>query len=124
MAVTRPNRAERERRARRNARLLGLAGFLGAAALPIVLWHRAIVLIVSDFRLEAGYVVGGMLGYALIVVGLLFFIPVLLSLGRRPGDRLYPYARNAYLGWGVSMYLLGLALAVQVAAIAHGVAEH
>ena len=124
MAATRRNRAERERRARRNARLVGLAGFLGALALPIVLWHRAIYLIATNFHLEARYLLGGWLGYGLIAVGLLFFIPVLVSLGRRPGDRLYPRARNAYLGWGVSCYLLGLALAVQVAAIAHGVAEH
>ena len=117
-------RAERERRARRNARLVGLAGFAGAAALPIVLWHRAIALVASDFRLEAHYLVTGWLGYGLIALGLLVLIPVLLSIGRTPDSRLYPHSRNALLGWGVSFYLLGLALAVQVAAIANGVAEH
>jgi Na+/proline symporter len=118
------SRAERQRRARRNARLIGLAGFLGAAALPVVLWHRAIALIAADFHLEARYLVGGWLGYSLIAFGLLLCVPVLLSIGRDPESRLYPRARNAYLGWGVSCYLLGLALAVQVAAIAQGVAEH
>ena len=55
----------------------------------------------------------GWLAYALIAVGLLFFIPVLISIGRRPDSRLYPRARNAWAGWGVSCYLLGVALAAR-----------
>jgi len=114
-------RAERQRRARRNARVVGLAGFAAAAALPIVLWHRAIEMIASDFRLDARYLVTGWLGYSLIAAGLLFLVPVLLSIGRTPSSRLYPRSRNALFGWGVSCYLLGIALAVQVAAITGGV---
>ena len=37
---------------------------------------------------------------------------------RFPGDpegRFYPRARNAYLAWGLSLYLLGFLLATQVA---------
>jgi hypothetical protein len=117
-------RARRERRARRNARLLGLAGFLGAAALPLVLWHRPISMIAADFRLNANYLLTGWLGYTLIAAGLLFLVPVLLSIGRSPDSRLYPRSRNAYLGWGVSLYLLGLAIAVQVATIARGLSGH
>src|ERR687885_2560731 len=117
-------RARRQQRARRNARLVGLAGFVGALALPIVLWHRAIGLIASDFRFDANYLLTGWLGYALIAAGLLFLVPVLLSIGRSPESRLYPRSRNALLGWGVSCYLLGLALAVQVATIARGAAGH
>ena len=117
-------RARRERRARRNARLLGLAGFLGAAALPFVLWHRPIEMIAADFRFDANYLLTGWLGYALIAAGLLFLVPVLLSIGRSPESRLYPRSRNAYLGWGVSLYLLGLAIAVQVATIARGLSGH
>ena len=117
-------RAERERRARRNARLVGLAGLLAAAALPIVAWHRAIAMMADDFRFEANYLLTGWLGYGLIAAGLLFCVPVVLSIGRTPRSRLYPRSRNALFGWGVSLYLLGLALAVQVAAIANGVAEH
>ena len=113
-------RAERQRRARRNARLVGLGGFVGAAALPVVLWHRAIELMASDFRLELNYLVTGWLGYALIAIGLLFLVPVLLSIGRTPDSRFYPRSRNALAGWGVSCYLLGIVLAVQVAAIANG----
>src|SRR3954454_6920660 len=92
-------RARRERRARRNARLVGLAGFLGAAALPFVLWHRAIAMIASDFRIDANYLLTGWLGYGLILLGLLILVPVLFSIGRNPESRLYPRSRNALLGW-------------------------
>jgi hypothetical protein len=108
---------------RRTARLVGLAGFLAAAALPPLLWHRAIAAIAADFRIDLPYLTGW-LAYALIALGLLFFLPVLVSIGRRPDSRLYPRARNAYAGWGVSCYLLGLALATQVAQIAAGPGAH
>lgn len=103
---------------RRTARLVGLVGFLGAAALPLVLWHRVISIVASDFRLELDYLVTGWTGYALIAAGLLFSVPVVLSIGRRPDSRLYPRARQAYAGWGVVLYLLGMLLASQVAQIA------
>jgi hypothetical protein len=44
---------------------------------------------------------------------------VVVSAGRDPESRFYPRARGAYLGWGVTLYLLGLALASQVAQLAH-----
>jgi hypothetical protein len=109
---------------RRTARLVGLAGFLAAAALPPILWHRAIALVASDFRLDARYLVTGWLGYGLIVMALLVAIPVLISIGRKPESRLYPRSRNALFGWAVSLYLLGTVLAVQVAAIARSYSGH
>ena len=123
-ASARSVRAQRERRARRNARLVGLGGFLAAAALPLVLWHRAIALMASDFRIDPRYLVTGWLGYGLIALGLVFFVPVLLSIGRKPDSRLYPRSRNALVGWGVSLYVLGMALAVQVGTIARGLSGH
>src|SRR3954466_14949252 len=90
---------------RRTARIVGLVGFLFAAALPPLLWHRAIAAIAADFKMDIPYLTGW-LAYALIAIGLLFFVPVLVSIGRRPDSRLYPRARNAYIGWGVSCYLL------------------
>jgi hypothetical protein len=108
---------------RRTARIVGLVGFLLAAALPPILWHRAIAAVASDFRIEIPYLTGW-IAYAMIALGLLFFIPVVISIGRRPGSRLYPHARNAYIGWGVSCYLLGVALATQVAQIAAGPGAH
>jgi hypothetical protein len=102
---------------RRTARIVGLVGFLLAAALPPILWHRAIAAVAHDFRMDIPYLTGW-LAYALIALGLLFFVPVLISIGRRPDSRFYPRARNAWAGWGASCYLLGLALATQVAQIA------
>jgi hypothetical protein len=104
-------------RDRKNARLVGLAGFLIAAALPPLLWHRAIAAIASDFRVEVDYIVTGWTGYGLIALGLLFFIPVVVSIGRTPESRLYPRSRNAYAAWGICLYLLGIAIASQVAAV-------
>jgi hypothetical protein len=108
----------RQRLSRRQARLVGLGGFLGAAALPVILWHRPFTIIASDFRLETEYLVTGWTGYGLIALGLLFMAPVVASIGRRPGSRFYPRSRNAYAAWGVCLYLLGIILASQVAAVA------
>jgi hypothetical protein len=99
---------------------VGAGGFLLAAAMPVILWHRAMGLIAADFRFELEYLVTGWTAYVLIGLGLLFFIPVVVSIGRRPDSRLYPRSRGAYLGWGVSLYTLGIMLATQVAVIAEG----
>ena len=77
-------------------------------------------MIAEDFRLEADYLVTGWTAYGLIALGLLFFVPVVLSIGRRPDSRLYARSRGAYAGWGVSLYTLGIMLASQVAIIAEG----
>ena len=107
--------AMREERARRTARITGLLGFVAAACLPGLLWHRAIAQVATDFRLELGYLVTGWTGYALIGVGLILLLPVCATSGWRPERR--PRLRNAYLAWGLSLYLLGAILASQVAAI-------
>ena len=104
-------------RRRGQAQLVGLASLLAAAALPVVLWRRAIGTIASDFRLEFGYLATGWTGYALIALGVAFMAPVVASIGRSPESRLYPRARKAYAGWGAALYLLGVGLAGQVAAV-------
>jgi hypothetical protein len=111
--------ARKDQLSRRNARIVGFGGFVLAAALPPLLWHRAIASVASDFRLELDYL-SGWTGYVLIALGLLFFVPVVLSIGRSPASRIYPRSRNAYVGWGVSLYILGIAIAVQVAAVTGG----
>ncbi len=108
--------ARRQELSRRKARFIGALGFLFAAGLPPLLWHRAIDAVADDFRLELDYL-SGWTGYALIVLGLLFFIPVVLSIGRLPTSRLYPRSRNAYSAWGICLYVLGFAIASQVAAV-------
>ena len=85
-----------------------------------MLWHRPMALIAEDFRFELEYLVTGWTAYGLIGLGLLFFVPVVVSIGRRPDSRLYPRSRGAYAGWGVSLYTLGIMLAAQVAVIAEG----
>ncbi len=114
---TRPNR---DGLPARTAKVVGMAGYLAAVALPLALWHEPIAAIAEDFRMELGYLVTGWTAYSLIVLGLLFFLPVLVSIGRHPESRLYPRSRNAYAGWGITLYLLGFALASQVAQIAAG----
>ena len=114
-----PVRTSRQQLSRRDAQLVGLGGFLAALALPFVLWHRAMSIVAHDFRIEGDYLVMGWSGYALIGLGLMFMVPVVASIGRPPGSRLYARGRNAYAGWGVSLYVLGLILASQVAAITH-----
>jgi hypothetical protein len=91
-----------------------------AACLPVVLWHRPMAMIAEDFRFEVEYLVTGWTAYGLIALGLLFFVPVVLSIGRRPDSRFYPRSRGAYVGWGLSLYTLGIMLATQVAIIAEG----
>jgi hypothetical protein len=95
--------------------LIGIIGFASAAALPVLLWHHAIGAVASNFRMDVDYLLTGWLGYALIALGLLLLVPVAWSAGRNPGSRLYPRLRNAYMGWGVSLYLMGFAVAAQVA---------
>lgn len=113
-------RREKQRISQRNAQLVGLGGFIAAAAMPLVLWHKPIALIASEFRFEATYLLTGWTAYALMAAGLMFFVPVVVSIGRNPSWRWYPRARNAYAAWGISLYVLGVALAVQVAQIAGG----
>jgi hypothetical protein len=111
-------RATKQQLSRRDSQLVGLFGFIGALVLPFALWHRAMGIVARDFRIEGDYLLMGWTGYALIGLGLLFMLPVVVSIGRTPGSRLYPRSRNAYAAWGVSLYVLGLILASQVAAIA------
>ena len=49
-------------------------------------------------------------------------LPMMLLEPLDPEGRWYPRSRNAYAGWGITLYLLGLALATQVAQISTGLA--
>jgi hypothetical protein len=116
-------RSEKQRLSQRNARLVGASGFLLAACMPYVLWHRAIGIVASEFRLDLDYLVTGWMGYGLMGLGLGFLVPVVASIGRHPQSRFYPRSRNAYAAWGTVLYLLGVMLASQVAQISHGPAN-
>ena len=108
---------------RRNARLLGWSGWLIALIGPLVVWRDPIRLVATDFAWDLDYLVMGWTGYFLVAAGLLFMLPVVISIGHHPESRLYPRSRNAYAGWGVTLYLLGCAVATQVAQIAEGFTE-
>jgi hypothetical protein len=108
-------RARREQHRRRRAQIVGLSGFVAAASLPWLLFSRVIGDIASQFRWDGKYFVSEWSPWALIALGIVFFVPVAVSTGRDPDSRLYPRARAAYFGWGITLYVLGLALASQVA---------
>ena len=105
---------------RRTARGLGWSGIALAIAVPAIVWRRPIAAVASGFQWNLTYLVMGWTGYALIAAGVLFMLPVVISIGLRPDSRLYPRSRNAYAGWATTLYLLGCAIATQVAQIADG----
>lgn len=101
-------------RSARRSRALGAAGLLAALLVPAWLWHGVVADIARAFELDLRHLVGWA-PWALLLGGVLFLVPVAWSIGRDPDGRWYPRGRNAYLGWGITLYLLGLALAAQVA---------
>jgi hypothetical protein len=105
---------------RRTARMLGWGGLLGALILPLAVWWEAITMVATDFTWDLEYLVMGWTGYSLIVAGLLFMLPAVISIGHHPESRWYPRSRNAYIGWGITLYLLGCGIATQVAQITEG----
>jgi hypothetical protein len=111
-------RVRTDLRARQRARWVGAVGFLCALLLPTLLFHRLVGDIASEFRLDARYLLTEWSPWFLLGAGLAFLLPVAWSAGRDIESRWYPRARNAYAGWGITLYLLGLALGAQVAQIA------
>jgi hypothetical protein len=114
-------RLQREQAARRNARRTGAVGFVAALALPALLWHRTIAAIASEFHLDARYLIAGWAPWVLMAVGLLCLAIAGFIDWRTRDRRFYGPGSGAWVGWGVSLYLLGFALATQVAQIADSV---
>jgi hypothetical protein len=117
-------RRERELRARRTARRVGAIGFLVAWALPVLLWHAVIADISSEFTLEASYLVTGWSPWFLMAVGLVCLTRAGLMDLRNRDRRFYGQGTGAWVGWGVTLYLLGFGLATQVAQIAEGLTPY
>jgi hypothetical protein len=109
---------EREQAARRRARRTGAVGFAGALALPILLWHRVIAAIASEFHLDVRYLVAGWAPWALMALGLICLAIAGVIDWRNRDRRFYGPGSAAWVGWGLSLYLLGFGLATQVAQIA------
>jgi hypothetical protein len=107
-------------RSRRRERAFALAGLIAAGVVPTFLYRDLLSNVVRNFTLDVGYIAFGASGFALMTLGLLASLPVVLSIGRNPDSRLYPRSRGALAGWGVSLYLLGISLVIQIGAIAAG----
>jgi hypothetical protein len=103
-----------------SARRSGPVVFLGAVALPAVLWHRVVADIASQFRLEPTYLLTGWTCWVLMGLGLLCLVPPAVVDWRDRERRFYRRGTGAWYGWGVTLYVLGFALASQVAQIADG----
>ncbi len=95
-------------------------GFAAALVLPVVLFRHVVGAIASGFRLEVGYLLTGWTPWVLMAVGLACFVPIALDELRDPHRRFHGFPRGAWFAWGTTLYLLGFALASQVAQITDG----
>ena len=102
---------------RRLAAVMALAVF---SAAPFVVFQHTVEDAATDFRVDFNYLVTGWAPWLLIVVGLLCFVPVVVSMGRSAFSRwsLPPGIRHAYEVWGAVLYLLGVLLLTQTTQIA------
>jgi len=103
-----------------SARRSGPVVFLLAAVLPVVLWHRVVGDIASQFRLDPTYLLTGWTCWVLMGLGLLCLVPPAVADWRDRERRFHRRGTGAWHGWGVTLYVLGFALATQVAQIADG----
>lgn len=101
-------------RERRNAQLVGAAGVVVAALLPLYLWHDVIADIASVSDPDLTSLVGWV-PWLLMLLGLLCAIPIAVEHIRSRDRRFYRPGTGAWAGWGISLYLMGFALATQVA---------
>jgi hypothetical protein len=102
----------------RGERLLGVAGLVAAAAIPVILFRDLLGTVASTFEPSLDWLLTGASGFALMAAGLVAVTPVVISIGMTPDSRLYPRSRGSLAGWGVSLYLLGAMLLIQIGAIA------
>ncbi|HEX6390321.1 MAG TPA: hypothetical protein VFZ89_12755 [Solirubrobacteraceae bacterium] len=113
----------RDELARRRARRVGAAGVLAAALLPVVLFHRVVGEIAAGFRMDLNYLITGWTPWVLMALGLLCAIPIAIEDLRNRDGRFYRPGTGAWAGWGVTLYLLGFALATQVSQIADSISS-
>jgi hypothetical protein len=90
---------------------------LAMTILPLALWHRPLSDTLASFRWNLDYLASELCPWLLLVTGIAFMLPVAISVGGNPESRLYPRARRTYAAWGTVIYLLGILLVVEVAAV-------
>ena len=98
--------------------MLGVVGLVAAGAVPAWMFRDLLAQVASSFQPDINWLLTGAIGFALMGAGLL---PASRSCCRSAAprtSRLYPRSRGTLAGWGVSLYLLGAMLLVQIGAIA------
>ena len=98
--------------------MLCLAGLVAAGAIPLWIFWDLSTHLTASFSPDLDWLLTGAIGFALMFGGLLASVPVVLSIGRTPDHPLYPRSRGSLAGWGVSLYLLGSMLLLQIGATA------
>lgn len=101
-------------------RRLGAAVALAVfSAAPFVVFQSTLADAATNFRVEFNYLVTGWAPWTLVAIGVLCFVPVVVSMGRGAFSRwaLAPVTRRAYEIWGATLYLLGVLLLTQTAQI-------
>jgi hypothetical protein len=91
-----------------------------AAALPVLLWHGVVADIAQASDPRIGVRVLGWAPWTLMTLGLLCAVPIAVERWRSRDGRFHTAGTGAWQGWGVTLYLLGFALATQVAQL-HGI---
>ena len=119
MSATSPRTRAPALPSRRGERVLALVALVAAGVVPAWLFRDLLTHLVTSFEPNLDWLLTGAIGFALLFGGLLACVPVVLSIGRTPDHPLYPRSRGSLAGWGVSLYLLGAMLVVQIGAIAH-----
>jgi hypothetical protein len=101
-------------------RLAAAAALAVFGAAPFFVFQQVVRDAATNFRVEFNYLVSGWVPWLLVVVGMLCFIPVVVSIGRSAYSRwsLPPGIRTAYEIWGATLYLLGVLLLTQTAQVA------
>ncbi|WP_027007268.1 hypothetical protein [Conexibacter woesei] len=112
------SRAQSEQEARRRARWTGAVGFAGMLGLPILLWHNVVAGIAAEFHPDPRYLIAGWAPWSLMAGGLVCLLVAAVVDHRERDHRFYGTGSRAWVGWGLSLYILGFALATQVAQIA------
>jgi hypothetical protein len=112
-------RAPAQLPSRRRERALCLAGLVAAGVIPVWIFWDLFTHLTASFQPDLEWLLTGAIGFALMFGGLLASVPVVLSIGRTPDHPLYPRSRGSLAGWGVSLYLLGTMLVVQIGTIAN-----
>jgi hypothetical protein len=101
-------------------RRLGAAVALAVfSAAPFVVFQATLRDAATNFRVEFNYLVTGWGPWTLVAIGVLCFVPVVVSMGRSAYSRwaLTPATRRAYEIWGATLYLLGVMLLTQTTQI-------